>query len=97
MDEFAIEVGARAADGSLIPFQIYVGEPEPGADGHGADCMVWCPLVDKPARIKGETPRQAYSLAFDFIRMMVEYSNLSLEDEQGRPFLLPSPPHEFEE
>ncbi len=97
MDEFAVEVGARAADGSLTPFHIFVGEPQTGADGHGADCLVWCTLVDKPARIKGETPRQAYSLAFDFVRRMVEHSGLVLEDKHGRRLLLPSPQHEFEE
>lgn len=97
MDEFAVEATAVAANGERTPFHIFVGVPEPGADGHGADCLVWCPFLDKPARIKGETPRQAYALGFDFIRQLLEYSDMKLEDNRGNRFILPSPPHEFQE
>lgn len=96
MHEYTVELIAQAPDGPYIPFHVFIGEPEPGKDGHGSDCMVWHSLLTKPARIKGETPRHAYSLAFEFVRLMVGHANLILLDRSGTPFVLPAPPHEFE-
>jgi len=97
MDEFAVEMIARAADGTVSPFHVFVGEPEPGSDGQCADCLVWCTLLNKPTHVRGESLRQAYSLGFDLVRRLVEYSDLTLEHPTGCPFTLPSPPHEFQE
>lgn len=95
MEQFTVEVTARRADGSHGPFRIYVGAPETTGSGD-ARCEVRIPLFRKPKWIIGETPRQAYQLAFDFIRRSVDYAGLVLEDARGNRFDLPKPPHEFE-
>lgn len=50
MVEFAIEVVAKGADGSLVPFHIYVGSPHAVDD---RECLAWCSLTERPKLIKG--------------------------------------------
>ncbi|BAE52837.1 hypothetical protein [Paramagnetospirillum magneticum] len=96
MDEFAVKVTAKGADGSLAPFHIYVGTPE-AVDDIVSGCLTWCSLLEKPHLVKGETLAQAYSLAYRFIAQMVEYAGLTLFDRDGAPFQLPRPPDGFED
>lgn len=96
MDEFAIEVVAKGADGSLAPFHIYVGSPQV-VDDIESECLAWCSLIERPKWIKGASLTQAYALAFQFIQRLVEYADLTLIDAKGMPFVLPLPPDEFGE
>jgi hypothetical protein len=96
MEEFAVEVTAKGADGSLEPFHIYVGAPEV-VDDIVSECLVWCSLLDKPTRIRGGSLAQAYHLGFRFVGQMVGYSDLTLLDADGNPFRLPDPPDGSEE
>lgn len=96
MNEFAVEVTAKGADGSLEPFHIYVGAPE-AVDEIVSGSLAWCSLLDKPRMVKGETLIQAYSLAFRLIARLIEYSDLTLLDANGQPFHLPDPPDGSEE
>lgn len=90
MDEFAVEVTARGADGSLEPFHIYVGAPEV-LDALEFESLAWCSLMDKPHKVKGASLAQAYSLAFRFVGLLVGYADLELLDRDGAPFQLPTP------
>ncbi len=96
MDEFAVEVTAKGADGSHDPFQIYVGAPEK-IDDAMSESHTWCSLLEKPTRIRGANPAQSYHLAFRFIGRLVEYSGLTLLATDGTPFHLPDPPDGCEE
>lgn len=95
MDEFAVEVTAKGADGSLEPFHIYVGAPE-AVDAVEFESLAWCSLMDKPHKVKGASLAQAYSLAFRLVGNLVEYAELTLLDRDGTPFQLPTPSDGFE-
>ncbi|TAN73370.1 MAG: hypothetical protein EPN20_03210 [Magnetospirillum sp.] len=94
MEEFAVEVTAKGADGSLEPFHIYVGAPEI-LDGVHA-CLWWCTGFEGSHWQGGASPEQAYREAFKTVARVIEHSDMKLLDAEGQPFRLiipyPLPP-----
>lgn len=91
MEEYRKEFYAKRPDGSLGAFPVFVGLPEE-VDVLLFRCQVMCPLVSEPKFIHSASARHARVLAFNFIKRMVEYSDLELVDAEGRPDELKVPP-----
>jgi hypothetical protein len=89
MDEFAVEVTAKGADGSLEPFHIYVGAPEIQDGVHA--CLWWCTGFEGSHWQGGASPEQAYREAFKTVARIIAHSGVELLDGEGQPFRLTIP------
>ncbi|WP_082914878.1 hypothetical protein [Paramagnetospirillum marisnigri] len=95
MDEYAVEVTAKGADGSLEPFHIYVGAPEIKDGVHA--CLWWCTGFSGGFWQGGASPEQAYREAFKNVARLIHHDGLTLLTTDGAPFHLPDPPDGCEE
>lgn len=87
MEEYAVEVKLKGADGSLEAFHIYIGAPEIRDGVHA--CLIWCTSFSHSMWQGGPSPAIAYREAFLTLGGMIE--DVNLRNDDGTPFTLPIP------
>ena len=93
---YTFEARARREDGSIEPFSLAVSKAH-REDEHCWYAMLACEFLRKePFKMYGVDEAQALSLAVDFTRRSLQYDNVQLIDDQGRPIEIPERPYQID-